>query len=831
MISKKIKMMSALAAVGFTVSMLYPCANVYAANASSNTIEPVKRLSGSNRYATSVEISKDGWKDGAEYIVIASGQDFPDALCASPLAKKYNAPILLTKKDSLSSETKEEIKRLNAKHVFIVGGKGAVSQTVENEIKKANSSIAVERLEGANRYETAVKVANKVGSNKVVVVSGKTYADALSVASIAAEKGMPILLTGKDNLPKEVQDFVKGKNVGKAYIIGQTGVVSSNIEKQFKNVERFGGQDRYATNAEVLKAFGNEINFQKVYAAVGGPKATDFADALSGSAAAAKSSSPVILTSKTLPRSVKEFTDRYLYPSTEVVALGGESVLPEESVNSMQIHAKVYSKDGQTEGSKDSSKKEEIGENIEVVGNNITVQNESIDGNVYVEGNKDTIKNVKVNGTLYVDPGKTGISNLQNVEADSIKILSGAKDSIHLKDVKADLVEVASKDAVRVVVEGKSEIKQIKATSSAIVEVQSGTSLEKVEIEKSTQEGKVVTLKGHIREVVVDGSIKQLVLADNAVIGRITAKVNVEVKAGSNVEVKELQVASGVKVTPADKNTKLPEAKPIDSTEAPKTDTTGGSSSSSSSSSRHHHDSDNDNDDEDKTQTSVDLNANIEVNENLAKMNAQQLFDAAKDKGNANHEAVVDLFTTAFNKASGQKEEAKTKLGITSSNAKTIKEQLLAPFGITDVEKPDMNLAKELLDNLRNDKNIKTVDDAVNTMKNYAEDKEFSIPSITTKNGTYKASKVTVTVGTESISTGTTKDGVYKENGNVKLDYDQINKLMGKVKNVLGNKDLNKVTLNDLIQKLGNKATVITEFTNDNGEKLTVKSNLTVTVK
>lgn len=80
------------------------------------------RLAGETRYHTSVEISKNGWKDGSATVVLAKGDDYPDALSGATLAKKLNAPILLTKKDKLHQATKQEIQRLKASKVVILGG-------------------------------------------------------------------------------------------------------------------------------------------------------------------------------------------------------------------------------------------------------------------------------------------------------------------------------------------------------------------------------------------------------------------------------------------------------------------------------------------------------------------------------------------------------------------------------------------------------------------------------------------------------------------------------------------------------------------------------------
>ncbi|WDC84176.1 cell wall-binding repeat-containing protein [Caloramator sp. mosi_1] len=72
--------------------------------------------------------------------------------------------------------------------MFIIGSEGAVSKEVENKIRSLN--INVERIGGEDRYETAVKIAQKLGTTKeVFVATGLNYPDALSVSSVAAIKG------------------------------------------------------------------------------------------------------------------------------------------------------------------------------------------------------------------------------------------------------------------------------------------------------------------------------------------------------------------------------------------------------------------------------------------------------------------------------------------------------------------------------------------------------------------------------------------------------------------------------------------------------------------
>lgn len=92
--------------------------------------EPAVRLSGSDRYATAVEISRHGWPDGADVAYLATGDNYADALAGAALAARTGSPILLTRRTSLPDVTADELRRLGVRQVVILGGEGAVSVDV-----------------------------------------------------------------------------------------------------------------------------------------------------------------------------------------------------------------------------------------------------------------------------------------------------------------------------------------------------------------------------------------------------------------------------------------------------------------------------------------------------------------------------------------------------------------------------------------------------------------------------------------------------------------------------------------------------------------------------
>lgn len=218
------------------------------------------RLYGQNRYETATLIADTIKKykgiDKFDNIVVASGGDYADALAASTLAKKKNAPILLVNSVSATENSVKSYITTNLKSggtVYIAGGVAAVSSSFENSLKSLG--LTVKRLEGQNRYETNLAILKECGtvSGGLIVSSGNGYADSIS----ASATGQPILLVGK-TLTEEQSEFISGYS-GTVYIAGGTSAVSSDIEAQIKemksSITRFNGANRYQTSYLIAKAF------------------------------------------------------------------------------------------------------------------------------------------------------------------------------------------------------------------------------------------------------------------------------------------------------------------------------------------------------------------------------------------------------------------------------------------------------------------------------------------------------------------------------------------------------------------------------------------------
>lgn len=296
---------------------------------------PSTRIYGANRYETSYKVFNQGW-ESSEYAVIVYGLDYPDALCATPLAAKYNAPIILAQNKRLTEQQDlvNILKEKGVKQVFIAGGTGIIPSSFEGDLKKLG--ISSKRLGGKDRYETSVAIAKELSSNtgEISLASGLGFADGLSISSIAGKRNMAVLLTGKDKLPKSVADYIKNSNINKTYIIGQTGVISDNVSKAVPNPERLGGANRYDTNKAVFDKFKSDINLDNLYIASG----LNFPDALSVSALAAKSSNFVVLSDLNVAHgSTIDLIRNNRDDIISVYVLGGNTIVRDLTLNKLGI--------------------------------------------------------------------------------------------------------------------------------------------------------------------------------------------------------------------------------------------------------------------------------------------------------------------------------------------------------------------------------------------------------------------------------------------------------------------------------------------------------------
>ena len=215
----------------------------------AQTTKATTRVAGVDRINTAVEVSKK-YYNSAETVIIANYEKFADSLSASALSKALKAPILLVQKDQLDSVVAQEIKRLGAKNVVVIGGEQSV-----DEAKNSLSKYNVQTIAGSDRYETSAKIAQEIikrtGTTQAVIASGETFADALTVAPLANKNNMPILLVQPNNIPKATQEVLK--QIKNTIIVGGEKTISKEVENKLPNATRIAGANRYETAKKIYE--------------------------------------------------------------------------------------------------------------------------------------------------------------------------------------------------------------------------------------------------------------------------------------------------------------------------------------------------------------------------------------------------------------------------------------------------------------------------------------------------------------------------------------------------------------------------------------------------
>ena len=196
----------------------------------------VDRLSGIDRYKTSAKIAAKLIDGKTTTLEIASGENYADALSLNNAAEKDKAPILLVRVNAIDKSVEDVIKSSKASLINIAGGEKSVSESTKSNIKKI-SNATVNRMGGADRYETSILLAKYSGAKEVVVVaSGENFADALVAAPFSAKQKGAILLTNKDKLGQNAEQFIKDTKFNKSYVIGGEKSVSKDVINQLTSI-------------------------------------------------------------------------------------------------------------------------------------------------------------------------------------------------------------------------------------------------------------------------------------------------------------------------------------------------------------------------------------------------------------------------------------------------------------------------------------------------------------------------------------------------------------------------------------------------------------------
>ncbi|PSO47422.1 MAG: hypothetical protein BRC32_04425 [Actinobacteria bacterium QS_8_72_14] len=309
-------------------------------SASAQSQDAPSRIRGASRFHTAANIATQAF-DQADVAHLATGTGYPDALAGSFAAGSVDGPLLLSARDRLPRPTREALAALSVERVVIIGGTAAISQNVADEL--ADAGYATDRVDGANRFQTASSVARRYGRQQVgtvdgqrvaILATGAHFADALAAGPIAASARVPLLLTPRDRPADSVTTALGRLDIDKILLLGGSQAISPDVAGFYRDrgydVERIGGPTLMDTAGLVADTAIADFNFtpQQVLLARGDA----YPDALAASVYGATTGSPVMLsaTSTELSGPTSQWLTRHCPDVASVTALGGVNAISQD---------------------------------------------------------------------------------------------------------------------------------------------------------------------------------------------------------------------------------------------------------------------------------------------------------------------------------------------------------------------------------------------------------------------------------------------------------------------------------------------------------------------
>lgn len=257
--------------------------------AQSDAADNVTRLAGSNRIETAIATSMASYPSGgAGAVLLADAGNFPDAVVGAPLAAARQAPVLLTPRESVPEEVREEIQRAlgGTGDVILLGGTAALSDTVRTTLEDDGHNVT--RVSGDSRFSTSVAVAEAANDapGTIFLAGGGDFANALLAGATSPSLNGVAVLVDSGGVPAGVQSYLDANPDAQTIAVGKSASVA--VPDADTSIA---GDNPAINSAALLQSFPDpqEIAFATF---------ENFPDGLSGGAYAASRGIPMLLSAR-----------------------------------------------------------------------------------------------------------------------------------------------------------------------------------------------------------------------------------------------------------------------------------------------------------------------------------------------------------------------------------------------------------------------------------------------------------------------------------------------------------------------------------------------------
>ncbi|HUR50128.1 MAG TPA: cell wall-binding repeat-containing protein [Acidimicrobiales bacterium] len=179
----------------------------------------VTRLAGADRFETAALVARAQPRHST--ILVATGQNFADALAAGAAAAEARGTVVLTDDGSLPKATADYLAEHPSANVIAIGGPAA------------SALPGAESIVGPDRFATSVRVAERFFSAPRIVglASGLSFPDALSGGALLGRFRGPLVLTAPDAISPVVLDYLNRheSSIDDLFVMGGEAAVARPV--------------------------------------------------------------------------------------------------------------------------------------------------------------------------------------------------------------------------------------------------------------------------------------------------------------------------------------------------------------------------------------------------------------------------------------------------------------------------------------------------------------------------------------------------------------------------------------------------------------------------
>ena len=317
--------------------------------------DKVREFAGRDRYDTAVKLATRFANDRGGIgtvpnAFVASGESLVDAVSVAGLAGFMDAPVLLTRGDTLHGGVADYIEDFGVSNIYVLGGENAISKSVEEALGELAGVNTPMRIAGDDRYDTSAAIASNLAGeswcgtneNSAIIVNGADddLFNAVAIGPVANRLELPVLLTAGDGLVDAVLSYIEAEDVEHAVIVGGETSVSEGVEQALSDagvdtVDRIDGDSAGEVSVAIAEVIGDDcaddlspvsnnavalINSDNVIDGIpAAPVLADDANQLGGGLI------PILAVSDTLPASVRDYL----------------ASTPEEDTSGNKIHMRI----------------------------------------------------------------------------------------------------------------------------------------------------------------------------------------------------------------------------------------------------------------------------------------------------------------------------------------------------------------------------------------------------------------------------------------------------------------------------------------------------------